>query len=289
MMIARWLMALCGLVCVLFLSEDARGYELLPQRGLASLTTASGQSGFAELTLSRQSTAKMGDSFRLFTDHGKPLRLGMFDETRWEIEPEDHSEDVQAASGPPPQDIPLGMRLLWGVLDYVKGIVCFDFIFSPVFFLNPCFVLYAVAGFAVNSALSSNSVAISVLSFGVLFSVAAAIVLGVSWYVWAEGNKRGGDGSYLATVVGMMLSLALLAGVTWLDFADASEGTRMWSVIAIPVFVASFFGPVAGYEISSHNRRQRRNYSVGISPVFAPGPASSMRVEGAALAIRGAF
>jgi hypothetical protein len=122
-----------------------------------------------------------------------------------------------------------------------------------------------------------------------LFSAFAVMALFVSWVVWRVGNRLGGQGSYGWTLTATFLSVVVaFVSLVWLE---ATYLHRPWpvSVIIGTLIVGSLFIPIAGYEISSHKRRQRRNYSVGISPVLAPGPAASMRVEGAALAIRGAF
>lgn len=82
--------------------------------------------------------------------------------------------------------------------------------------------------------------------------------------------------------------MVIQAGVILLEvvYAEVFYASGRAEMLSVPMVIASLFGPIAGYEISSHKRRQRRTYSVGLSPVFTPGPGASMRVGGAALVIR---
>jgi hypothetical protein len=269
-MLARWLMAFCVFAGLLCLGEDARGFEVLPQSGLTSSTKASEQSGFAGLTLARQSMSNIGDSFRLFDEKSNLLRFRVFEEAGWDVESESVGHAGQGELAPDPHRFSLIPRLFIGAGVYMVA----SSVIGAVVFL-PAIITFIFAAAVGSVAGLAAAIALFVLG-------TAALVVGISWAVWEVGNRLGGEGSYLATVAGLLL-VPVLFGVLQRAFPDASE------VLYLPISVLSLFGPVAGYEISSHKRRQRRNYSVGISPVFAPGPAASMRVEGAALAIRGAF
>lgn len=292
-MLARWLMAFCVVAGFLCLGEDARGFEVLPQSGSTSSTKVSGQSGFAGLTLSRQSTAKIGDSLRLITD-SKPLRLGVLENASWGAGPEAMGQaghdwvrgvSSRKTSGPKKQGISLVPRLLIGAGVTAGATLVIGGLVVVAFLVGAAYVYFFGAGWDGSDA---------VLVYSMVLTTAAALSLGVSWTVWKVGNRLGGEGSYIATLAATVLSVLVLAGTfAWYDentiYDRRTQRYRRPGGIGGTLIVGSLFAPVAGYEISSHKRRQRRNYSVGISPVLATSPAAPMRVEGAALAIRGGF
>jgi hypothetical protein len=111
----------------------------------------------------------------------------------------------------------------------------------------------------------------------------------VSTVIWFVGNELGGQGSLLATLGGLVLAQLAFWGF-WMSVDGNDETYARDSAILLFIGISGLFAPVAGYELSSHYRRQRQNYSVGLSPIVAAGPSSAARrVEGATLAIRGSF
>jgi hypothetical protein len=98
-------------------------------------------------------------------------------------------------------------------------------------------------------------------SAGTVLGLTLGAILGVGPSVWLAGYAMSGDGSFGWTVLGGTLGTAL-AGVLL-----ALSNSLPMLVVAATVTVA---GSIAGYELSSHRRRQRPAESLALFPSLGP-------------------
>lgn len=124
------------------------------------------------------------------------------------------------------------------------------------------------------------------------------LLVGVPAAVQFVGDLLGGVGEYLPALglwvlAQVIMIFGVLPGVSALMSAGGF-GVAVAVPLGVSAFAAMFVAPAWGYEAWSARNRKRNRIrlprSVGLSPVFAPDRAgTSMRVEGATLAIRGTF
>jgi hypothetical protein len=96
---------------------------------------------------------------------------------------------------------------------------------------------------------------------GTYIGTTLGAILGVAPGVYLAGYAMGGDGSYGWTVLGSLVGIGGAAAI----LAIRSNTTTLGIAAALPVL-----GAIAGYELSSHERRSPKPERVSVVPVIGP-------------------